>query len=72
MSPARAADRQYQKAIESHFDLAHRLVRQGEPDRAEVVAIAAARLRWFAATEVSMGAGVSGGTRSAPTNRGAA
>lgn len=51
-APAKAAKRTYDRAIAGHFELAHRLLVQGEPDEAERVAKGAALLRWFAVSEV--------------------
>ena len=48
------ARRQYRLAISRHFDEAHRLVRQGDPDGAERMAKGAAILRWFADTELGL------------------
>lgn len=50
--PARNAKHTYDRAIESHFALAHRLLVEGKPDDAEKVAKGAALLRWFAVSEV--------------------
>lgn len=50
--PAVEASRTYDRAIEQHFELAHRLLAEGKPDEAEKVAKGAALLRRFAVSEV--------------------
>jgi hypothetical protein len=48
------AAKQYARAVERHFDTAHRLVCEGKPDAAERIAKGAAALRMDARYELKV------------------